>query len=144
MSIHRSDSESRLSQNQPASRPCIAPPAQTSHDPLHQALREVLVDGVRAGRSASGGIGSVPFRACAVLYALLLDHSVDPWGRCRSCRRPGSVFGRRWRPCQVYGTATWRLRQLDEVLLRSVVTRELGLADPPPSAAPGPARAGDS
>ncbi|MGH3772169.1 MAG: hypothetical protein ACRDRW_12365 [Pseudonocardiaceae bacterium] len=106
-------------------------------------LLKVLVDGVRAGRGGAGGIGSVPFRACVALYGLLLDHPVDEWGRCRSCRWPGSVFGARWRQCQVHGKATLCLRQLDEVLLLSLLDRQLGLADEPPPAAPGPARAGD-
>ncbi|MBV8542956.1 MAG: hypothetical protein JO268_20890 [Pseudonocardiales bacterium] len=116
---------------------------QTSRNPLCQVLCEVLVDGVRAGRGAAGGIGSVPFRACAALYGLLLDHPVDEWGRCRSCRRPGSVFGSRWRHCQVHGKATLCLRQLDEVLLLSLLASEWELAVAPPPEAPGPDRAGD-
>jgi hypothetical protein len=92
-----------------------SPVHQTSHDPLCQMLRTVLVDGVRAGRGAAGGIGSLECRAVLTLYSLLSDHPVDRWSRCRSCRRPGSVLGARWRPCQVHNTATLCLRQLDEV-----------------------------
>ncbi|MGH3720610.1 MAG: hypothetical protein ACRDRI_17545 [Pseudonocardiaceae bacterium] len=114
---------------------------QISYDSLCQALGGVLADGVRAGRGGAGGIGSVLFRACVALYGLLVDHPVDQWGRCRSCRRPGSVFGWRWRPCQVRGKAMLCLRQLDEVLLLSVLAElglaeECGLGDAPP----GPAR----
>ena len=115
---------------------------QASRDPLCQVLGEVLVDGVRAGRGAAGGVGSVAFRACVALYGLLVDHPVDQWGRCRSCRRPGSVFGSRWRQCQVHEKATLCLRQLDEVLL-GLLADELGLAAASPPAAHGPARTDD-
>lgn len=97
---------------------------RTSRDPLCQTLREVLMNGAQAGRGAAEGIGSVPLRACVTLYELLLEHPVDQWGRCRSCRRPGSVFGARWRPCQVHSKARLCLRQLDEVLLLSLLTEE--------------------
>ncbi|MGH3772551.1 MAG: hypothetical protein ACRDRW_14340 [Pseudonocardiaceae bacterium] len=115
---------------------------RTSQDPLCQMLGKVLVDGVRGG---AVGVGSVAFRACVALFGLLVDHPVDQWGRCRSCRRPGSVFGWRWRQCRVRGKATLCLRQLDEVLLLSLLAElglaeELGLGDAPPPAAPGPAR----
>jgi len=96
---------------------------QTSHDPLCQLLRKVL-DDARAGRAAAGGIGSVECRAVLTLYSLLRDHAVDRWERCRSCRRPGAVFGARWRPCQVHSRATLCLRQLDEVLLLSLLADE--------------------
>jgi hypothetical protein len=111
---------------------------RTSRDPLCQMLRKVLVDGAQAGR----GIGSVECRAVLTLYSLLPDHPVDRWGRCRSCRRPGSVFGARWRHCQVHDKETLCLRQLDEVLL-SMLADDLGLATAPPPAAPGSAQAGD-
>lgn len=90
---------------------------QTSHDLMCQLLRKVLVDGVQAGRGAVSGIGSVPFGACATVYGLLLDHSIDRRGRCRSCRRPGAVFGSRWRRCRVHVKANMCLHQLDEALL---------------------------
>ncbi|MGH3772116.1 MAG: hypothetical protein ACRDRW_12095 [Pseudonocardiaceae bacterium] len=113
-----------------------------SDDPLQAALCGVLRAAVESPRG-TGGIGSVECRAVVALYSLLLDHPVDQWGRCRSCRRPGSVFGAQWRQCQVRGKATLCLRQLDEVLLLSLLAQELGLADALPPAAPGPARAGD-
>jgi hypothetical protein len=96
---------------------------KTSQDALCQMLRQVL-DGAQVGRGAAGGIGSVECRAVVTLYSLLRDHPVDQWGRCRSCRRPGSVLGSRWRPCQVHSKATLCLRQLDEVLLLSLLADE--------------------
>jgi len=116
---------------------------QTSYDPLRQMLHQVLVDSVRAGRGAAGGIGSVECRAVLTLYSLLRDHAVDQWDRCRSCRRSGSLLGARWRRCQVHSKATLCLRQLDEVLLLSMLADELGLDAASPPAAPGPAPAGD-
>ncbi|MGB6165233.1 MAG: hypothetical protein WCF33_12730 [Pseudonocardiaceae bacterium] len=74
---------------------------QTDHKLLVQALRTVLVDGAGGERGAAGGMGSDLFRACAALYGLLLDHPIDEWGRCRSCRRPGLMFGARWQACRV-------------------------------------------
>ncbi|MGH3769878.1 MAG: hypothetical protein ACRDRW_00515 [Pseudonocardiaceae bacterium] len=92
-------------------------------DPLRAALRGVLNAAMKSPRGTSG-IGSVECRAVITLYALLKDHPVDQWGRCRSCRRPGSVLGSRWRHCQVRDTATWCLRRFDEVLLLSLVADE--------------------
>ena len=118
-------------------------PQAGNDDPLRAVLRDVLRAAVESPR-ATGGIGSVECRAVVTLYSLLMDHPVDQWGRCRSCRRPGSVVGSRWRRCQVHGKATLCLRQLDEVLLLSLLADELGLdAAPPPPAAPGPVRASD-
>jgi hypothetical protein len=97
---------------------------QTSRDALCQLLRKVLVDGAQAGRGATGGVGSVEWQAVITLYSLLRDHPVDQWGRCRSCRRPGSVFGSRWRPCRVHSKATLCLRQLDDVLLLDLLADE--------------------
>ena len=106
-----------------------APVSQTSHDLLCQLLRKVVVDGVQAGHGAASGIGSVRCRVSATLYALLLAHPVDREGRCRSCRRPGAVFGwRRRRCCWVYIEASYWLRQPEE-FLHSQVVREWGLAD---------------
>ncbi|MGH3855897.1 MAG: hypothetical protein ACRDR6_20895 [Pseudonocardiaceae bacterium] len=102
-------------------------------DPLRAALRGVLCAAVESP-GCTGGIGSVECRAVLTLYSLLVEHSVDQWGRCRSCRRPGSVVGARWRQCQVHGKATLYVRQLDEVLLLSLLASAL------PPAAPGPAR----
>ncbi|MGH3886402.1 MAG: hypothetical protein ACRDSZ_07500 [Pseudonocardiaceae bacterium] len=100
---------------------------ETSYDVLCRLLRKVLVDGVRAGRGAVGGIGSVQFRVSAALYALLLAHPLDEQGRCRSCRRPGAVFGRR-RRCWVHREASYWLRQPEE-FLHSRVVWEWGLVD---------------
>ncbi|MEO7195419.1 MAG: hypothetical protein ABIZ05_11445 [Pseudonocardiaceae bacterium] len=86
-------------------------------------MRAVLRAAVQSP-SGVGGIGSVESRAVVTLCSLLRDHPVDQWGRCRSCRRPGSVFGSRWRQCQVYGKAMLCLRQLDEVLLLSLLADE--------------------
>jgi hypothetical protein len=119
---------------------------QTSHDLLGQLLRKVLADGVQAGRGATEGIGSIECRAVAALCLLLMDHSIDQRGHCRSCRPPGAVFGLRWRRCQVHAKAALCLHQLDEVLLMDVLADELGLATAPPPApgvAPGRAPAGD-
>jgi hypothetical protein len=87
-------------------------------------LRKVVADSERAGRGAAGGIGSVACRAVVALYSLLMDHAVDQWGRCRSCRRPGSLFGVRWRPCQVRSKASLCLDRLDEVLLLDLLADE--------------------
>lgn len=73
-------------------------------------------------------MGSDLFRACAALYGLLLDHPIDEWGRCRSCRRPGLVLGARWQSCRVYRKAKLCLHQPDDVLLLSLLAHELGLA----------------
>ncbi|MGH3831770.1 MAG: hypothetical protein ACRDRS_15205 [Pseudonocardiaceae bacterium] len=105
-------------------------------DPLRAALRGVLRAATESP-GGTGGIGSVECRAVLTLYSLLLEHPVDQWGRCRSCRRPGSVFGARWRQCQVRGKATLYVHQLDEVLLLSLLANTL------PPAVPGSARAGD-
>lgn len=112
---------------------------QSSHDLMCQSLRKVLVDGVQAGRGAAGGIGSVRCRVSAALYALLMAHPVDREGRCRSCRGPGAVFGRRHR-CWVHIEASYWLRQPEEFLCSRVV-REWGLADQsPPGADAAPDR----
>jgi hypothetical protein len=118
--------------------PVIRGGPSAHQNPLCQMLRKVLVDGIKAG-----GIGSVPLRVCTALHGLLLDHPIDQWGRCRSCRRPGSVFGLRWRPCQVHSKVTLCLQQLDEVLLLDLLAEELGLVSASPPTAPGPATACD-
>lgn len=114
---------------------------ETSHDPLCRMLRKALVEVVQAGPGSAGMIGSVLCRSVATLYTLLLDHPIDRRGRCRSCRRPGAVFGSRWRHCRVYGEANLWLWQLDEALLQRLLAHELGLAAAPPPAAPGGAPA---
>ncbi|MGH3869824.1 MAG: hypothetical protein ACRDQ4_27735 [Pseudonocardiaceae bacterium] len=113
---------------------------QTNHGLLRRMLLAVLVAGAQAGPRAPGGIGSVPLRACAALWELLGEHPVDQWGRCRSCRWPGSVFGPRWQSCRVYYKADLCLRQLDEVLLLSPLIEELGLDAVLPPTSPGSAR----
>ncbi|MGH3801891.1 MAG: hypothetical protein ACRDTD_17505 [Pseudonocardiaceae bacterium] len=115
---------------------------QTSYRVVCEVLRRVLVAAVQAGPGAAGGIGSVECQAVAALYLLLLDHPIDRWGRCRSCRRLGAVFGPRWRHCRVHGKANLCLRQPEELL--RLLVREVGLADSPPPAAPGWAPAGDA
>lgn len=116
---------------------------QTSYDLLCRVLRGVLRDAVQAGPGAAGGIGTVECQAVATLYLLLMDHPIDQRGRCRSCRRPGAVFGPRWRRCRVHAKANMCLHQLDEVLLLRLLAYELGLATPTPPAAPGRAPARD-
>jgi hypothetical protein len=95
---------------------------QARHDPLCQMLRKVLMDAAQASE-----IGSVPLRACAALYGVLLDHPVDEWGRCRSCHRPGLVFGPQWHPCQLHRKVTLCLRHLDEVMLLDLLADERGV-----------------
>lgn len=100
---------------------------ETSYRLLCEVLRRVLVEAVESG---PGAVGSVPHRAMAALYGLLLNHPVDRRGRCRSCRRPGAVLGRRRRRCRVHVEATYWLHQPDEKFLLSHLAREFGLADP--------------
>lgn len=102
---------------------------QTSNKLLREALHEVLRAAVQAGPGAANGIGSVPCRAVAALYLVLLNHPIDRRGRCRSCRRPGAVFGRRRRRCRVHGAAHLYLRESGEFLL-SHLARELGMTTP--------------
>lgn len=84
----------------------------TSHRLVCDALRQALQAG------PAGGPGSIRYRACAVLYSLLLDHPLDQRGRCRSCRRSGAMIGLRRRPCRIHLRASyWLLRQPDEALL---------------------------
>ncbi len=115
---------------------------QTSYDLMCRVLRGVLRDVVQAGPGAAGGIGSVECQAVATLYMLLMDHPIDQRGRCRSCRRPGAVFGPRWRRCRVHVKANLWLHQPEEQLLR-LLAHELGLAAASPPAAPGRAPASD-
>jgi hypothetical protein len=107
-----------------------------------RVLRQVLGDVVQAGPGAVGGLGTVECQAVAALYLLLVDHPIDERGRCRSCRRPGAVFGPRWRCCRVYVKASLWLRQPAEVL-RCLLAQELGLTAVTPSAGPGRALASD-
>ncbi|MGH3832870.1 MAG: hypothetical protein ACRDRS_20930 [Pseudonocardiaceae bacterium] len=98
---------------------------QTSHRLVCEALRE----SVRAGPGALGRIGSIRYRASAVLYLLLLDHPIDWRGRCFSC--PGVMIGLRPRPCQIHLRASdWLLHHSPEVLL-SHLAREFGAGSVP-------------
>lgn len=98
---------------------------QTSYQLLCDALAAVLRSAVQAGPGAAEGIGSLPCRAVAALLMVLSGHPVDRRGRCRSCRRPGAVFGRRWRRCQVHIVASFWLRQPDQRLLLRQLAAEL-------------------
>lgn len=89
---------------------------RASYDFMCTVLRRTLADGVRAGIGAEDGIGSLRCRVSGALYALLLAHPVDHRGRCRSCRRPGAVFGLRRRRCWVHLEASHWLRQPDWLL----------------------------
>ncbi len=82
--------------------------AETTHNMI-SALRDVLLAAITFKAATGNATGSVQFRACAVLYLLLCDHSVDQRGRCRSCRRSGGVLGLRRRLCRVHVKADyWR------------------------------------
>lgn len=99
---------------------------QTGNRLLRETLCEVLRSAVASHRGDRSSGGSVGYRAVATLYMLLMSHPVDRRGRCRSCRRPGAVFGRRWRRCRVHGEASLWLHQPTEVV-ESLLARELGL-----------------
>ncbi|MGH4007579.1 MAG: hypothetical protein ACRDTH_05320 [Pseudonocardiaceae bacterium] len=109
--------------------------AEITHHML-DTLRDVLLAAVTARPAADGGIGSIQLRACAVLYMLLHDHTLDRRGRCRSCRHPCALLGKRRRRCRIYVEASFWLRQPDDVVLRHL-TSELNHR---PTPAPGPGR----
>ncbi|MGH3903853.1 MAG: hypothetical protein ACRDTE_06655 [Pseudonocardiaceae bacterium] len=98
---------------------------QTSNELLRETLGEVLLAAVRAGPGAAGGISSVSCRAVAALYLVLLNHPIDRRGRCRSCRRVGAVFGRRYRRCRVHSCVDFWLHQPDEGVLLGHLVSEL-------------------
>jgi len=99
---------------------------QVNHRLMSDALRDVLLTAVGSAPDADGGVGSIQCRACAVLYLLLHDHQVDQRGHCRSCRRPGAIFGQRRRRCRIHLAAKHWLRHPDTFLLTQL-THELGL-----------------
>lgn len=86
---------------------------QANDEFMCKVLCQALADGVRAGLGSAEGIGSLRCRVSGALYVLLLIHQVDEQGRCRSCRRPGAVFGWHRRPCEVHREASFWLRQPD-------------------------------
>ncbi|MGH3922131.1 MAG: hypothetical protein ACRDTT_04550, partial [Pseudonocardiaceae bacterium] len=87
---------------------------RASYDLMSETLRDAVRTAVDGG---PGEAASVAWRASAALYELLCAHPIDHRGRCRSCWRPGARLGRRRRRCRVYRTASYWLRQPDEVLL---------------------------
>ncbi|MGH3849828.1 MAG: hypothetical protein ACRDRT_09010, partial [Pseudonocardiaceae bacterium] len=109
---------------------------QKSYDLLREMLRRRLVTAMQSGPD---GIGAIAWRACAVTYELLCDHPVDRRGRCRSCRRPGAVFGLRRRRCRVYRAASFYLRQPNAFLFGHL-TSELKLDGVAPDAGDAPAQ----
>jgi hypothetical protein len=95
-------------------------------------LRGALHTVVDSRSGAVDAVARIGWRAAAVLYLLLRDHPINRWGRCRSCRYPGTIIGFRRRRCQVHITANyWLLCQPNEVLLLSHLANELQLAGPP-------------
>ena len=103
----------------------------------------MLCDVLRVAVESADGVGSVPCRASAALYFLLMDHSVDPQGRCRSCRCSGAAFGLRRRLCRVRIKAEFWLQQPTE-FLRSTFVRGLRVTDLPPSRGSGTGDLGDT
>ena len=89
---------------------------QAGHELMRETLRDALLAAVDS--EGGGGLGSAQCRASAALYVLLGDHAIDRRGRCRSCRRPNALVGRRRRICRVYLAARFYLYQPDRVLLR--------------------------
>ncbi len=105
---------------------------QTSYRLVCDVLRGVLRQLAQAEPGAIKEIGSILYRASAVLYLLLLEHPIDRWGRCRSCRRCGTLVGLRRRPCRIYLKASyWLLRLPDEAIVVSHLATDLGLHTPP-------------
>lgn len=110
---------------------------QAIYDVLYTALRRVLREGVQAGPDAEEGINSLQCRVTGALYALLMAHPIDRHGRCRCCRRPGSVLGRRRQSCVVYVEVNHWLHQSDE-RLRARVAHQWGLTRSAPGVATTP------
>jgi hypothetical protein len=111
---------------------------QTSHELLREALR-----GAMGSERGDGGIGSIPWRASAALYALLGAHPVDRRGRCHSCHGLRALLGRGCRVCRVLIVARFYLYQPKDILLGLLTSELRQHTTPPPSteAAPEPGRA---
>jgi len=105
---------------------------QASHGLLCDELREWLSSAVEPGGSVQDGSEPTQWRAGAVVYSLLRDHAIDRKGRCRLCRRPSAIFGRRRRRCQVHIAANFYLRQPDQ-FVRSHLSFELQAPPPHPA-----------
>ena len=105
---------------------------QTNHRLVCDALRGVLRRLAQAGPGAVEEIDSMLYRVSAVVYTLLLVHPIDRRGRCRSCRRPGTIIGLRRRPCRIHLKASYWLRcQPNDAILLSHLADELGLGTAP-------------
>ena len=112
---------------------------QTSHRLVCDTLRGVLRRLAQTGPGALEEIDSMLYRVSAVVYTLLLDHPIDRRGRCRSCRRPGTILGLRRRPCRIHLKASyWLLCQPDDALLLSHLADDLGLTTVPGAGTPQP------
>jgi hypothetical protein len=103
---------------------------QAIYDALYTTLRRVLRTGVHAGAGAEEGLDSFLCRVVGALYALLMDHPIDRNGRCRSCRRPGSVLGRHRQDCGVYEEVSYWLGE-PEKHLRERMAYQWGLTRQP-------------
>ncbi|MGH3865625.1 MAG: hypothetical protein ACRDQ4_05700 [Pseudonocardiaceae bacterium] len=120
----------------PVSRP--SPSAdQVIYGVVYTALRRILREGVQAGLGAAEGLNSLQCRFAGALYALLMAHPIDRRGRCRHCRRPGSVIGRRRQSCAVYLEVDHWLHHSDE-RLRTQAALQWGLTPSPSPAATTP------
>lgn len=93
---------------------------QASHGLLCEELRGWLMNALERGDSSE----PARWRECAVVYSLLRAHAVDRKGRCRLCRCPHAVFGRRRRRCRVHVVTNFYLRQPEE-FVRSHLAGEL-------------------
>lgn len=102
---------------------------QTSYELACEMLAGALRSAVRDSAVDRSMIGSVHCRAAAALYVLLVGHPVDRRGRCRSCRRPGAVFGWVRRRCQVHNEARAWLHQPAD-FVDSRLARELEIPVP--------------
>ncbi|MGH3916624.1 MAG: hypothetical protein ACRDTC_24910, partial [Pseudonocardiaceae bacterium] len=107
---------------------------QISYALACELLRRVLRPVLASGHAGVSGVLGVEQRACAGLFTLLLDHPIDRRGRCRSCRRPGAIFGRRWQRCGVYRSAGLWLRQPHIGILLRTLAHDLDTPTPPLSA----------